>query len=81
VAATIKSSAVPGQISALYPHIRPAVDLAGPNPEAVTKANAIIQAKLLSEASTVIGGLIEENKIKVVAAYYDVANGSVTLVD
>ena len=81
VAATIKGSAVPGQISALYPRIRPAVDLAGPNIEAAAKANAKIHAKLLAEASTVIGGLVKDNKIKVVAGYYDVTNGMVTLVD
>jgi carbonic anhydrase len=81
VAATIKGSAVPGQISALYPRIRPAVDLAGSNTEAATKANATIQAALLAEASTVIGGLVKENKIQVVAGYYDVADGIVTLVD
>src|SRR5262245_13089263 len=81
VAATIKGSTVPGQISALYPHIRPAVDLAGSNTEAATKANAKIQAALLAEASTVIRALVKENKIKVVAGYYDVTNGIVTLVD
>jgi carbonic anhydrase len=81
IAAAIKGSAVPGQISALYPRIRPAIDLAGPNIEAAAKANAKIHATLLSEASTVIGGLVKQNKIKVVAAYYDVKNGMVTLVD
>ena len=80
VAATIKGSPVPGQISALYPRIRPAVDLAGSNTEAATKANAKIQAALLAEASTVIGGFVKDNKIKVVAGYYDVAIGMVTLV-
>jgi carbonic anhydrase len=80
VAATIRGSAVPGQISALYPRIRPAVDLAGSNTEAATKANAKIQTALLAEASTVIGGLVKDNKIKVVAGYYDVTNGTVTLV-
>jgi carbonic anhydrase len=80
VAATIKGSDVPGQISALYPRIRPAVDLAGPHTEAATKANAKIHAKLLAEASTVIGDLVKDNKIKVVAGYYDVANGAVELV-
>ena len=80
VAATIKGSAVPGQISALYPRIRPAVDLAGSNTEAAAKANAKIQAALLADASTVIGGLVKDNKIKVVASYYDVTNGKVTLV-
>jgi carbonic anhydrase len=81
VAATIKGDAVPGQISALYPRIRPAVDQAGPNREAATKANAKLHAALLREASPVIAGLLKENKITVVAGYYDVTKGSVTLVD
>jgi carbonic anhydrase len=81
VAATIKGAAVPGQISALYPHIRPAVDLAGTSTDAVTKANAKIQAALLSEASTVISGLVKDHKITVAAAFYDVSNGLVTRVD
>jgi len=80
VSATIKGSTLPGQISALYPRIRPAVDLAGSNTEAATKANARIQTALLAEASTVIGGLVKDSKIKVVAGYYDVTNGMVTLV-
>jgi carbonic anhydrase len=81
VAATIKGSEVPGQISALYPRIRPAVDLAGSNVDAAAKANARIHATLLAEASPVIGGLVKDHKIKVVAGYYDVTNGRVTLVD
>jgi carbonic anhydrase len=80
VAANIKSLPVPGQISVLYPHIQPAVDLAGPNAEAAIKANAKLQAAILAEGSTVISGLIKDHKIKVVAAYYDVANGKVTIV-
>jgi carbonic anhydrase len=81
VAATVKGSAVPGQISVLYSRIRPAVDLAGSDAEAATKANARIQAALLKEASTVIGGLIKDGNMKVVAGYYDVSNGKVALVD
>jgi len=81
VAATIKGQAVPGQISALYSRIRPAVDQAGPNLEEATKANAKIHAALLREASPVIAGLQKENKIKVVAGYYDITRGAVTLLD
>jgi carbonic anhydrase len=81
VAATVKGAAVPGQISALYPRIRPAVDLAGEDLEAATKANARIQAALLAEASTVISDLVKANKMKVVAAYYDVSNGKIALLD
>lgn len=81
VNATIQGKAVPGQISALYPHIQPAVDQAGPNLDGATKANAKIQAALLREASTVIAGLVKEGKLKVVAAHYDVSNGNVTLLE
>jgi len=81
VKATIQAKEVPGQISALYPHIRPAVDQAGSNLEAATKANARMQAALLREASTVISALVKESKLKVVAGYYDIASGRVTLLD
>jgi carbonic anhydrase len=81
VKATIQAKEVPGQISALYPHIQPAVEQAGSNLEAATKVNAKLQANLLREASTVISGLLKEGKIKVVAGYYDIANGVVTLLD
>src|ERR1700675_1848982 len=81
VKATIQAKEVPGQISALYPHIQPAIDQAGPNLEAATKANAKIQAALLRQSSTVVAGLVKEGKLKVVAGYYDVLSGSVTLLE
>jgi len=81
VKATIQAKEVPGQISALYPHIQPAVDQAGTDLEAATKANAKIQAALLRESSTVISGLVKQGQLKVVAAYYDLKNGSATLLD
>jgi carbonic anhydrase len=81
VMATIQGKEVPGQISALYPHIQPAVDQAGHDLDAAAKVNAKIQAALLRESSTVISGLLKEGKLKVVAAYYDIANGSVTLLN
>jgi carbonic anhydrase len=81
VARTIQAKEVPGQISALYPHIQPAVDQAGPNLEAAVRANAKIQAALLRNASTVVSSLLKENKLKVIAAYYDLASGGVTLLE
>jgi carbonic anhydrase len=81
VKATIQGKEVPGQISALYQHIQPAVDQAGPNAEAATKANARIQAALLREASTVVSGLVKDKKLKVLAGYYDVGTGEVTLLE
>ena len=81
VKAAIQGKDVPGQISALFPHIRPAIDQAGPNLEPAVKANARIQAALLREASTVISGMLKEGKVKVVAAYYDLGTGTVTLLE
>jgi len=77
VKATIQGKEVPGQISSLFPHIQPAVDQAGANLEATTKANAKIQAALLRVSSTVISGLVKENKLRVVAGYYALDNGAV----
>jgi carbonic anhydrase len=81
VEATIQGSAEPGQISALYPHIQPAIDLAGKDSVAAIKANACIQRNLLAQASTVLSGLVKDKKIKIVAGYYDVATGLVTMID
>jgi len=81
VKATIQGKEVPGQISALFPHIQPAVDQAGPNLEAATKANAKIQAALLRQASTVIAGLVKDKKLRVVAGYYDLSSGIATLLE
>lgn len=79
VKATIQGKNVPGQISALFVHIQPAVDQAGHDLEAATRANAHIQANLLREASPVLSGLIKEGKLKIVPAYYDTGSGKVTL--
>ena len=80
VKAAIQAKAVPGQISSLFPHLQPAVDQAGSDLVAVTKANASIQAALLSKASPVLSPMIKEGKLKIVAGYYDLASGKVTLV-
>ena len=81
VDATIKHQEVPGQISALYPHLQPAVDKAGTDLEAAIKANALLQAALLRESSTVISSLVEDGKLKVLAAFYNIASGVVTLLE
>jgi carbonic anhydrase len=71
VKAAVAGKSVPGQISVLYE--------AGHDYKAVTKANAKIQAKLLSQASTVVAEKIKEGQLKVVAGYYDIGSGMVTL--
>jgi carbonic anhydrase len=79
VKAAIAGKEVPGQISVLYAPLRAAVDRAGPDLEAAIRANAQIQAKLLSEASPALAGLIKAGKLKVVAGYYDLVSGKVEL--
>ena len=81
VKASIEAKAVPGQISALYPYIRPAVDQAGSNLEAAIKANAKIQAGLLRQSSPVLADHIKQNQLKIVSGYYDLSSGKVTLLD
>ncbi len=79
VKAAIAGKAVPGQISALYRPLRPAVEQAGSDVEAVAKANARIQADLIATSSPVIADMIKQGALKVVAAYYGLATGRVTL--
>jgi carbonic anhydrase len=81
VKASIEAKAVPGQISALYAYIRPAVDQAGPDLEAAIKANAKIQAGLLRQSSPVLADHIKQNQLKIIAGYYDLSSGKVTLLD
>ena len=79
VKAAIEGKAVPGQISALYAPIRPAVDASGGNLDAAIDFNAKIQATLLSQASPIIAGAIKEGTLNVVPARYDIATGKVSL--
>jgi len=79
VKAAMKADAVPGQISALYPHLRQAVEQSGGDFDKAIEANAKIQAELLRTSSTVIRDAVKVGKLKVEAGVYDLATGKVTL--
>jgi carbonic anhydrase len=79
-AATDDAPAVPGQISALFPHIEPAVKQAGPEVEPTVRANALLQAARLKE-SPLLAAMIEEGKLIIAAGYFDLRTGAVTLLD
>ena len=81
VSATIQGKEVPGQISSLFAHIQPAVSQAGSDLEQATKANARLQAGLLRQSSVVIARMVKADSVRVVAGYYDLATGAVTLLD
>jgi len=78
VSAAMKGQEVPGQISALYQHMMPAIreieDI-----ESAVKANARFQAQLLRESSTVIAKAIKDDQVRVAAGYYDLGSGRVTV--
>lgn len=78
VKAAMHADRVPGQISALYPHIRPAVEASGGNLERAVDANAKRQADLLRTSSTVIRDATANHTITVAAAVYNLSTGKVT---
>jgi carbonic anhydrase len=79
VKAAMKADAVPGQISALYQHLQPAVEQSGGHVDKAIEANARFQADLLRTSSTVIREAAKAGKLKVDAGVYDLATGKVSL--
>lgn len=80
VKAAMKPDAVPGQISVLYKHLRPAVEKSDGNVDKAIERNAAIQAELLRTSSTVISEAVKTGKLKVAAGVYDLGTGKVSLV-
>lgn len=81
VTATMKGDPVPGQISSLFSYIQPSIAKANGSIESAVKENARMQAHLLAESSPLLAGLVKEGKLKVVAGYYDLGSGRVSLLD
>lgn len=80
VKAAMKADAVPGQISSLYPPLRPAVEQSAGDLGKAIIANARLQADLLRTSSTVIRQAVTAGTLKVAAGVYDLASGKVTTV-
>ncbi len=81
VTATIKAAEVPGQISGLFQHIRPAAKAAGGEVEKAIRENVRIQAQVLAESSPVIARLVRQKQLLVAGGVYDLATGRVTPVE
>jgi len=79
VKAAMKSDAVPGQISVLYKHLRPAVEKSGGNLDQAIGLNAEHQAELLRTSSTVVRDALKGGKVKVLSGVYDLASGKVSV--
>jgi carbonic anhydrase len=83
VDATMKGASVPGQIGSLLDAIRPSLakakGLPGDPLENACKANITYQVEQLKK-SPVLTDLIAAGKLKIVGGYYDLDNGTVSLV-
>jgi carbonic anhydrase len=83
VKAAIEGGALPGHIGSLTEAILPAVESSKNQPgdkvENAVKANVRLQAQRC-KASPVLNQLIEERKLKIVGAYYDLDTGKCTIV-
>ncbi len=80
VKAAMKAGPVPGQISVLYKHLRPAIEKSNGDVDKAIELNAAFQAELLRTSSTVISEAVKSGKLKVAAAVYDLGTGKVSLV-
>ena len=63
VKAAMKADNVPGQISSLYPHLRPAVEQSAGNLDKAIESNAKRQADLLRTSSTVIRDAVKAGTV------------------
>lgn len=81
VTAAVKADDVPGQISSLFYHIRPAVRVAKGDVAAAVKENVRNQIDVLREASPVISRLVKQGKLVVSGGVYDLSTGTVSPVE
>lgn len=81
VAAAAKAEPVPGQISALFQHIRPAVRAARGDSHAAIRENVRIQVLTLVEASPVIASLVSRGRLLVAGGIFDLRTGRVEPVE
>jgi carbonic anhydrase len=81
VSAAMTSADVPGQISALYYHLRPATRVANGNLGRAIVENVRNQALALRDGSTVIHRLVRDGRLLVVGGVYDLTTGRVTPVE
>ena len=81
VTAAVRGTDVPGQISGLFQHIRPAVKSGNGNVDAAIAANVRHQAVILAESSPVISRRIQRGELIVAGGIYDLASGRVSAVD
>jgi carbonic anhydrase len=78
VAAAVRGAEVPGQISTLFQHLRPAVRPSGGDLDRAIHENVRFQATLVAESSPVIARLVREGRVRVAGGVYDLQSGVVS---
>lgn len=79
VKAAMAGKEVPGQISALFQYIQPALVEEHSDLTEACRHNADIQAAVLHHASPVLAGLIEKGDLAIQSGLYDVGTGKVAM--
>src|SRR5215467_15103125 len=72
---------LPSLVTALAPAVKAALDQPGDSLDNAIKQNVINTVAGIRTAAPILSQAVEENKLKVVGAVYDLANGRVTLVN
>lgn len=82
--AAVKGDPLPGRIGVFVEEIKPAVarvrTKTGDLEQNAVIANIQYQVQKLAESSTILGGLINEGKLRIVGGRYDLASGKFTVV-
>lgn len=85
VNAAISGSSMPGHISQLAKGVRPAIEAAQHLPgdlwENAIRVHTRLTAAQLPVRSPILAQAVQEDRIKIVAAYYDLATGLVTVLE
>ena len=79
VKAARDNTAAPGQITALFAPLRAAILRGGTGVDEIARSNDLIQADILRNASPLIKGMVDKGTLSVVAAYYSLSKGRVSL--
>ncbi len=81
VTAAVSGTEAEGHLPCVLSAIRPAVEKAELRPGDATdhaiRANARLAASQMAERSSVLAGLVQAGKLRIIAAYYDLATGRV----
>lgn len=83
VSAAIKGDPLPGRIGIFVEEIKPAVERVrqktGDIEQNAVIANVQYQVERLKETSSILSGLIRQDKLKIIGGRYDLATGRVTI--